>query len=417
MLKRRSRAGQEVEEVWANEQAQGPMASELSRLIEDQLKKTNYTPVRADEESTAPDLPENDALAGADGDGRRVLMGALRVEARVKEQQAERAAGSFKRVVCIGGGIGLVIIVWVLLVVQSRSGPAVALQPNPKSSSLAHGPPLPPAPDVPHPPPTPAPDPPESPGQPAGPTPPAPPGSPAAPTAQDSPPDVAALLSPTLPQTPSPPSPLDTANPPSALTAPPDPQTLSPQPSPAPAAPGQANVSALQPQPPALQQSPPSTSIPPEPTQQSTPPPAPPWPPAPAAGAKQTPSPPSSVTPTPPAMAQPSLGTPPGVPVYLGEGAYEVVQGGHADHPIRSGEEEAQEDGEVDSVEAAEAALLAHVGSRWHVPGSNNSSTGNSSTGNSSVTRDNMQSPTLTLEGDAASEDDEVEQDEMDLPG
>ncbi|KAL6760876.1 hypothetical protein V8C86DRAFT_2546868 [Haematococcus lacustris] len=105
------------------------MASELSRLIEDQLKKTNYTPVRADEESTAPDLPENDALAGADGDGRRVLMGALRVEARVKEQQAERAAGSFKRVVCIGGGIGLVIIVWVLLVVQSRSGPGKSTLP------------------------------------------------------------------------------------------------------------------------------------------------------------------------------------------------------------------------------------------------------------------------------------------------
>ncbi|KAJ9507595.1 hypothetical protein QJQ45_019223 [Haematococcus lacustris] len=210
--------------------ASGPMASELSRLIEDQLKKTNYTPVRADEESTAPDLPENDALAGADGDGRRVLMGALRVEARVKEQQAERAAGSFKRVVCIGGGIGLVIIVWVLLVVQSRSGPGCSCS---DLCGTVHAP---------------------------------------------------------------------------------------------------------------------------------------------------------------------------------GEGAYEVVQGGHADHPIRSGEEEAQEDGEVDSVEAAEAALLAHVGSRWHVPGSNN-------TGNSSVTRDDVQSPTLNLEGDAASEDDEVEQDGMDLLG
>eukprot|EP00775_Hariotina_reticulata_P005141 gene5141-5381_t len=50
----------------------------------------------------------------------QTLIGALRVEARVKEQETQKRLFNIKRVVCIGGGVALVLLAWALLIASSR---------------------------------------------------------------------------------------------------------------------------------------------------------------------------------------------------------------------------------------------------------------------------------------------------------
>jgi hypothetical protein len=51
-------------------------------------------------------------------------MRARTQQARVKEQNAQKHLLNLKRAVCIGGGIVIVCIVWIVLVVQSNAGVA-----------------------------------------------------------------------------------------------------------------------------------------------------------------------------------------------------------------------------------------------------------------------------------------------------
>ena len=127
------------------------MASELSKLIEDQLRANGLAVEEEDEEqghaqettallggplsaptataaavaaastsatATASSSSDPEAAAAA----HSTLMGALRVEARVKEQQAQRSLHSAKRSVCIGGGIAIVLSIFLLLVLMSSRG-------------------------------------------------------------------------------------------------------------------------------------------------------------------------------------------------------------------------------------------------------------------------------------------------------
>lgn len=43
------------------------------------------------------------------------------LQARVKEQQAQKKLLNIKRIVCIGGGIALVLLVWIIMLVKSNS--------------------------------------------------------------------------------------------------------------------------------------------------------------------------------------------------------------------------------------------------------------------------------------------------------
>lgn len=81
------------------------MASELSSFIEKELARKGYDAV---------DLEE------AEGGGTTALMGALRVEARVKEQESARKLFNLRRSVCVGGGALLVVLVAVVLIAGGR---------------------------------------------------------------------------------------------------------------------------------------------------------------------------------------------------------------------------------------------------------------------------------------------------------
>lgn len=118
------------------------MASELSKLIEDQLRANGLAVEEEDEEqgkaqetiallgdplaaaaastSAAASASSSDPEAAAAA--HSTLMGALRVEARVKEQQAQRSLQSAKRSICIGGGIAIVLSIFLLLVLMSSRG-------------------------------------------------------------------------------------------------------------------------------------------------------------------------------------------------------------------------------------------------------------------------------------------------------
>ncbi|EFJ51378.1 hypothetical protein VOLCADRAFT_116383 [Volvox carteri f. nagariensis] len=93
------------------------MASELHTLIEEELKNKHYK--GSDEE--------------------KALMGALRVEARVKEHQHQKKILTLKRSICVGGGLLVVIVLWVVLALKSKSAPknftggtqSVLMQPTP----------------------------------------------------------------------------------------------------------------------------------------------------------------------------------------------------------------------------------------------------------------------------------------------
>ena len=153
------------------------MASELSRLIEDELKKTGFYHEEEEDVITdeavaeqAPLVPVKGESSGAgagDEEAHSTIMGALRVEvgahrgcsvregvlalacmrklgaqsrgacacmhaesppvarpwqARVKEQQAAKKLLTLKRIVCIGGGIVLVFVMWILLVLNGSGG-------------------------------------------------------------------------------------------------------------------------------------------------------------------------------------------------------------------------------------------------------------------------------------------------------
>jgi hypothetical protein len=95
------------------------MASELSALIEQQMRAKGYDP---DDDERGGDLEEADErapLRGSDAAHHRTLMGALRVEARVKEQSAQRNFVHCQRNICIGGGIALAVLVFIVLVFLS----------------------------------------------------------------------------------------------------------------------------------------------------------------------------------------------------------------------------------------------------------------------------------------------------------
>eukprot|EP00879_Flechtneria_rotunda_P013050 GHRR01013630.1.p1 GENE.GHRR01013630.1~~GHRR01013630.1.p1 ORF type:complete len:343 (+),score=154.91 GHRR01013630.1:365-1393(+) len=116
------------------------MASELSRFIEDELRNKGYA---YDEDEAEADNPH------------QTLIGALRVEvcaaamqpcaclwelsrrssvlsvlvnphtcvvqARVKEQETQKKLFNIKRIVCIGGGVALVLVAWALLIANSKN--------------------------------------------------------------------------------------------------------------------------------------------------------------------------------------------------------------------------------------------------------------------------------------------------------
>ncbi|GIL90350.1 hypothetical protein Vretimale_18212 [Volvox reticuliferus] len=77
------------------------MASELHTLIEEELRHKNYK--------------------GTGNDEEKALIGALRVEARVKEHQHQKKVLTLKRSICIGGGLLVVIVLWVVLALKSKS--------------------------------------------------------------------------------------------------------------------------------------------------------------------------------------------------------------------------------------------------------------------------------------------------------
>ncbi|KAI8463150.1 MAG: hypothetical protein J3K34DRAFT_445072 [Monoraphidium minutum] len=81
------------------------MASELSTFIERELKNKGFSNYDDDPEADNP---------------HQSLMGALRVEARVKEAEAQKKLFTIKRAVCVGGGIALVVVMALLLVSGSR---------------------------------------------------------------------------------------------------------------------------------------------------------------------------------------------------------------------------------------------------------------------------------------------------------
>ncbi len=93
------------------------MASELSRLIETELATRGFY---SDDQQRQQE--EEDEEAPHALDEHSTLMGALRVEARVKEQNAQRHVLGVKRAICIGGGLAIVCAVWIVLVVKSSSG-------------------------------------------------------------------------------------------------------------------------------------------------------------------------------------------------------------------------------------------------------------------------------------------------------
>ncbi|GIL62568.1 hypothetical protein Vafri_16761 [Volvox africanus] len=77
------------------------MASELHSLIEEELRHKNYKSTGNEEE--------------------KALIGALRVEARVKEHQHQKKVLTLKRSICVGGGLLVVIVLWVVLALKSKS--------------------------------------------------------------------------------------------------------------------------------------------------------------------------------------------------------------------------------------------------------------------------------------------------------
>eukprot|EP00798_Chlamydomonas_sp_ICE-L_P012548 gene12548-15768_t len=86
------------------------MASELSHLIESELKQKGFR--EGDQNEIEEEVNDEEAP-------HQALMGALRVEARVKEQQAQKKLLNLRRIICIGGGIALVLIVWLVLIAAS----------------------------------------------------------------------------------------------------------------------------------------------------------------------------------------------------------------------------------------------------------------------------------------------------------
>jgi hypothetical protein len=125
------------------------MASELSRLIEDELSRKGFyeggaakapaKPIRVEPEEEDAEVGSHQALMGAlrvevrDGSRpspqrKRSLPQSLNVvacspaQARVKEQQAARHTATIKRSICIGGGLLAVIVLVVIIVTSSRGG-------------------------------------------------------------------------------------------------------------------------------------------------------------------------------------------------------------------------------------------------------------------------------------------------------
>ncbi|GFR50728.1 hypothetical protein Agub_g12985, partial [Astrephomene gubernaculifera] len=90
------------------------MASELSRLIEAELTSQGFYKDAKSKEQTMDDVEAP----------HQVLNGKLRVEARVKEQQHQKTLLSFKRSICIGGGVLVVVILCMVLAFKAKSVPA-----------------------------------------------------------------------------------------------------------------------------------------------------------------------------------------------------------------------------------------------------------------------------------------------------
>lgn len=111
------------------------MASELSRLIEDQLRSKGLA---VDDEIEAAEESETAPLTGTSGlvtnaSAHTTLMGALRVEARVKEQQQQKHVLTCQRMVCVGGGIFVTLLIFIMLVTLSRKeGNNEAMPPPPR---------------------------------------------------------------------------------------------------------------------------------------------------------------------------------------------------------------------------------------------------------------------------------------------
>ncbi len=110
------------------------MASELSKLIEEQLRNNGlavedgwqHDEIEADQSETTPLVPHHlSAPPPAEMAAHSTLMGALRVEARVKEQSASKHFSRCQKNLCVGGGLALVLAIFVLLIVlssRSREG-------------------------------------------------------------------------------------------------------------------------------------------------------------------------------------------------------------------------------------------------------------------------------------------------------
>ncbi|KXZ46978.1 hypothetical protein GPECTOR_39g472 [Gonium pectorale] len=101
------------------------MASELSRLIEDELKNKGFYEGKGQPE------PEHDDEEAP----HQALMGALRVEARVKEHQHQKKLLTLKRSICVGGGLILVVVLWVLIAVKSKSASYQRVDPSPNNAT------------------------------------------------------------------------------------------------------------------------------------------------------------------------------------------------------------------------------------------------------------------------------------------
>jgi hypothetical protein len=109
------------------------MASELSKLIEDELRNNG---MEVEDGWQLDDVDEEEAGQATTSEttplfgsavfvtqpaevAHQTLMGALRVEARVKEQSAQRNFSRCQKYLCVGGGLTIVLTIFLLLVIMS----------------------------------------------------------------------------------------------------------------------------------------------------------------------------------------------------------------------------------------------------------------------------------------------------------
>lgn len=110
--------------------------SELSKFIEDELRSRGHAvdnEIQPEGASHAYEDEERVPLVMDSSSGampglllgpsdHSTLMGALRVEARVKEQIQQKSLHRSARIVCIGGGCAIIFSLFLLLVLMARNG-------------------------------------------------------------------------------------------------------------------------------------------------------------------------------------------------------------------------------------------------------------------------------------------------------